>query len=62
MLPENRTATHPGEVLLEEFLTPLGVTQVALAEHLEIPIQRINEIVFDGLSVTFHGLFKFLNC
>ncbi|MCY4603847.1 MAG: addiction module antidote protein, HigA family, partial [Gemmatimonadetes bacterium] len=31
MLPENRIPTHPGEILLEEFLKPLGVTQVAFA-------------------------------
>jgi len=45
MLPKNRLPTHPGEVLLEEFLTPLGLTQVELADHLEIPVQRVNEIV-----------------
>ena len=45
MLPMNRTPTHPGEVLLEEFLVPLGISQVALAEHLEISLQRINEII-----------------
>lgn len=45
MLPNNRTPTHPGEVLNEEFLKPLGVTQVALAKHLEIPVQRVNELV-----------------
>lgn len=45
MLPENRIPTHPGEILLEEFLRPLGLTQVALARHLRISIQRINEIV-----------------
>jgi addiction module HigA family antidote len=45
MLPENRIPTHPGEVLSEEFLKPLGLTQVALAEHLGVPVQRINELV-----------------
>jgi addiction module HigA family antidote len=45
MLPRNRIPTHPGEILSEEFLKPLGVTQVALAEHLGIPVQRINEVV-----------------
>ena len=45
MIPANRTSTHPGEVLLEEFLNPLGITQVRLAEHLGIPIQRVNELV-----------------
>ena len=45
MIPENRIPTHPGQILAEEFLEPLGMTQVALARHLDIPIQRINEIV-----------------
>jgi len=45
MIPSNRVPTHPGEVLLEEFLRPLGVTQIALAAHLGIPVQRVNEIV-----------------
>ncbi len=45
LLPENRTPTHPGEVLLEEFLTPMGISQVALAKHLGLPVQRVNEIV-----------------
>ena len=45
MLPENRIPTHPGEVLLEEFLQPLSVTQKALAEHIGVPLQRVNEIV-----------------
>ncbi|MCL4152906.1 UNVERIFIED_CONTAM: hypothetical protein GTU68_054134 [Idotea baltica] len=45
MLPKKRVPTHPGEILLEEFLLPLEVTQKALAEHLGVPIQRVNEIV-----------------
>jgi antitoxin HigA-1 len=45
MIPTRRVPTHPGEVLREEFLEPLGVTQVALADHLGVPLQRINEIV-----------------
>jgi addiction module HigA family antidote len=45
MIPENRIPTHPGQILTEEFLEPLEMTQVALARHLGIPIQRINEIV-----------------
>ena len=45
MIPENRIPSHPGEILLEEFLKPLDLTQVALARHLGIPTQRINEIV-----------------
>lgn len=45
MLPENRTPTHPGEILLLEFLNPLELSQVAFAGHLDVPVQRINEIV-----------------
>ena len=52
MLPENRIPTHPGEILQEEFLAPLGLTQVALAEHLGIPVQRVNEIVRGKRGVT----------
>ncbi|MBC8328500.1 MAG: HigA family addiction module antidote protein [Planctomycetes bacterium] len=45
MRPKNRVPTHPGEVLLIEFLRPLGISQAVLARHLEIPTQRVNEIV-----------------
>ncbi len=45
MIPTNRTATHPGKILLKEFLEPLGLTQKAVAKHIGIPVQRINEIV-----------------
>ena len=52
MLPENRIPTHPGEILLEEFLKPLGLTQVAFAKHIRVPIQRINEIIRGKRGVT----------
>ena len=45
MHPKNRTPSHPGEILLEEFLRPLGVTQVDFAAHIGVPLQRVNEIV-----------------
>ena len=45
MHPKKRIPTHPGEVLLEEFLAPLGITQVQLAAHIAVPVQRVNEIV-----------------
>lgn len=44
-LPAHRLPTHPGEMLLEEFLKPLGITQVAFAMHLNIPLQRLNELI-----------------
>jgi len=52
MLPESRIPTHPGEILLEEFLKPLGVTQVAFAKHIDVPIQRINEIIRGKRGIT----------
>ena len=52
MLPNKRTPTHPGEILSEEFLKPLGLTQVRLAEHLGVPVQRINELVRGKRGVT----------
>lgn len=45
MIPTHRTATHPGVILLKEFLEPMGLTQKALAHHVGIPVQRVNEIV-----------------
>ena len=52
MLPEERIPTHPGEVLLEDFLVPMNVTQIELATHLGIRVQRINEIVRGKRGVT----------
>jgi addiction module HigA family antidote len=52
MLPTNRIPTHPGEVLIEEFLKPLRVTQVSLAAHLGVPVQRVNEIARGKRGVT----------
>jgi addiction module HigA family antidote len=45
MIPKNRVTTHPGTILLKEYLEPMGLTQKELADHLGIPIQRVNEIV-----------------
>ena len=52
MIPGNRLATHPGIILLKEFLEPLEVTQKALAEHVGFPVQRVNEIVRGKRGVT----------
>ena len=52
MLPENRISTHPGEILLEEFLKLLGITQVEFARHIGAPVQRVNEIVRGKRGVT----------
>ena len=45
MLPKNRPPTHPGEMLLEEFLTPMGMSQVTLAQKMGVPVQRINTLI-----------------
>ena len=52
MLPQNRIATHPGEILLHEFLEPNGQSQKGLAEHLGISVQRVNELVRGKRGVT----------
>src|SRR5712691_13382923 len=44
--------THPGEVLLEEFLTPMGISQNALARAIGVPPRRINEIVLGKRAIT----------
>lgn len=43
---------HPGEILLEEFLKPLGLSQYALAKAIGVPPRRINEIVHGTRSIT----------
>jgi len=52
MLPEERVATHPGEILKEEFLEPAGITQVAFAAHIGVSIQRLNEIIRGKRGIT----------
>lgn len=52
MLPKHRTPTHPGEILLEEYLKPLGVTQVAFARHISVSVQRVNELIRGKRGVT----------
>ncbi len=53
MRKENmRIRTHPGEVLREEFLTPLGITAHALSLEIKVPASRISEIVKEKRSVT----------
>ena len=59
MLPENRAPSHPGEILLEEFLRPMGVSQVAFAHHVGVPLQRINEIVRGRRGVTPDTAWRF---
>ena len=51
-IPTNRTPTHPGEMLLEEFLRPSGLTQRDLAGAIGVPFQRVNEIVRGRRGIT----------
>jgi addiction module HigA family antidote len=51
-IPTHRQPTHPGEMLLEEFLVPLGLTQRELADAVHVPYQRINEIVHGKRGIT----------
>jgi antitoxin HigA-1 len=52
MIPENRIPIHPGIILKEEYLDPLGISQVAFATHLGVPVQRINELIRGKRGVT----------
>ena len=44
-IPTQRTPTHPGEMLIEEFLKPMGLTQRDLANAIHVPYQRVNDLV-----------------
>lgn len=52
MLPKHRSPTHPGTMLLKEFLEPLGLTQLELAQHLGWTYARLNEIVNGKRGIT----------
>ncbi len=51
-IPTRRAPTHPGEMLLERFLRPLGITQAALAKKIGVSCPRVNEIVHRKRGVT----------
>lgn len=51
-LPKNRAPTHPGSMLLEEFLKPIGMSQTDLAKRIEVSFPRINELVNGKRGVT----------
>lgn len=52
MIPKNRKPTHPGEILLEEFLKPMAMSQVELAKKMGVPIQRVNTLINGKRDVT----------
>ena len=43
--PKQRPPTHPGEILLKEFLEPMGISQMELAKALRVPVQRVNTLI-----------------
>ena len=51
-IPTHREPTHPGEMLLEEFLLPMGLTQRDLANGIHVPYQRVKEIVNGRRGIT----------
>jgi len=51
-IPTHREPTHPGEMLREEFLIPMNITQRELAEAIHVPYQRINELVNQKRGIT----------
>ena len=51
-IPTHRAPTHPGEMLLEEFLKPMGLAQRELADAIHVAYQRINEIVNGRRGIT----------
>lgn len=52
MLPKNRKPTHPGEILLREFLEPMGLSQIELARRMSVPVQRVNTLINGKRDVT----------
>ncbi|MBR8836838.1 MAG: HigA family addiction module antidote protein [Stigonema ocellatum SAG 48.90 = DSM 106950] len=51
-IPKHRQPTHPGEILLKDFLEPMGITQAALAEAIHVPFQRVNELINGKRGIT----------
>ncbi len=52
LVPTDREPTHPGEMLAEEFLRPMGITQRQLADAIHVPYQRVNELINGKRGVT----------
>lgn len=51
-VPTNREPTHPGEILREEYLKPMGITQRELANGIRVPYQRVNELINGKRGIT----------
>lgn len=57
-IPSHRPPTHPGEMLLEEFLNPMGLSQRDVAEGIRVPYQRVNELVNGRRGITPSTAFR----
>ena len=57
-VPTNRTLTHPGEMLLEEFLIPMGITKRELANAIHVYYQRINDLINGRRGATPSGALR----
>lgn len=52
MIPKLRRPTHPGEILLKEFLEPMGMSQIELAKAMGVPVQRVNTLINGKRGIT----------
>ena len=59
LLPKGRVPVHPGEMLLEEFLKPAGISQYKLAKDTGMAYRRVNEVVHGRRPVTLDTAFRF---
>jgi addiction module HigA family antidote len=62
MAPRKLTPIHPGEILLEEFITPLGVSQSQVARSIGVPPRRVNEIVLGKRAITADTALRLARC
>lgn len=59
MVHKKITPVHPGEILMEEFLEPMGISQYKLAKNINVPPRRINEIVHGKRAITADTALRF---
>ena len=51
-IPKHRPPSHPGEILRQDFLEPIGLTQTQLSDAIHVPFQRINELINEKRGIT----------
>lgn len=51
-IPKHRPPSHPGEILRQDFLEPMGLTQTQLSDAIHVPFQRINELINEKRGIT----------